>query len=391
MYNKLMIKKILTILSACSIGLFPLFTSATTFVLTEGSRVVGYNLVVYSRSQDTLLDIARSFDVGYTEIVNANPGVDVWLPGAGQKVLVPNQFILPNTRQKGLVINLAEMRLYYFPETKNNEVKTVSTYPIGIGREGWQTPLGKAKITQKRKNPTWTPPKSIKAEHLANGDPLPDVVPAGPNNPLGDYAMRLSMPGYLLHGTNKPYGVGLRVSHGCIRLYPEDIKQLFGVVPMHAPVEIVYQPYKAAMHEGQLYVEAHETHDDMQTGQNNMTPMVKAVIDARGELADDDWLFAQAMIDHQLGTVQRLGALENKMVDDVWFVHTGTAESDKAELHALLTTLHYEDLFWPVRGAMADTVIGPFESYEQAEVLADKIYNGTKASAWVAQLPAEAL
>ncbi|MCL4143159.1 UNVERIFIED_CONTAM: hypothetical protein GTU68_016655, partial [Idotea baltica] len=231
---------------------------ATTFILHDDpSRVVGHNLIVFSRAQDTLLDIARRFDIGYSEIVDANPQLDVWLPGTKKRVLVPNQFILPDAEKKGIVINLAEMRLYYFPDAMVGKAREVVTHPIGIGREGWQTPLGRTKIIQKRKDPTWTPPASIHAEHIEKGDPLPKVVPAGPDNPLGAYAMRLGMPGYLLHGTNKPYGVGLRVSHGCIRLFPEDIEQLFGIVALNTPVEIVYQPYKAGMLNNELYIEAH--------------------------------------------------------------------------------------------------------------------------------------
>lgn len=371
--------------------LLSLNAHATTFQLAEGKRVVGYNLVVYSRAQDTLLDIARRFGLGYTEIVNANPGVDVWLPGSKQKVLVPNQFILPDAPQKGIVINLAEMRLYFYPETKQGQSEQVITHPIGIGREGWQTPLGKTSIIQKRKNPTWTPPQSIKDEHLANGDPLPDVVPAGPDNPLGDYAMRLGMPGYLLHGTNRPYGVGMRVSHGCIRLFPEDIEQLYQQVSLKVPVEILYQPYKAAMQDDLLYVEAHETYQDMGENQNNMTPMVKAILNARGELADDDWLFAQAMINHQLGVVQPIGALENEMVEDVWFVHAGMEVKDSEAIYQVLGELGYQESIWPVKGAKGETLIGPFDSFDEAEKVADKIYNDTDESAWVAQVPAEAL
>jgi len=365
---------------------------ASTFDLPEkDTRVVGYNLVVYSRSQDTLLDIARTFDIGYSEIVSANPGVDVWLPGAGQRVLVPNQFILPDAPKKGIVINLAEMRLYYYPKHKAGKQRQVITYPIGIGREGWQTPLGKTKIVQKVKNPSWIPPASILAEHLEKGDPLPKIVPAGPDNPLGAYKMRLGMPGYLLHGTNKPYGVGLRVSHGCIRLFPEDIAQLFDMTTVNTPVEIVYQPYKAAVDDGVLFVEAHETHEDMQTAANNMTPMVRAILEARGTLADDDWLFAQAMIDHKLGTVQQLGLLENKMVEDVWFVHTGVTNNDKTKLFEVLATLAYEETVWPAKGAKGEILLGPFTSYQQAEKVADSLYNETEDHAWVVHIPADAL
>ncbi|NQZ54853.1 MAG: L,D-transpeptidase family protein, partial [Piscirickettsiaceae bacterium] len=142
--------------------------SATTFDLVdENTRVVGHNLIVYSHEEDTLLDIARQFDLGYSEIVDANPNLDPWLPGSGQRVLVPNRFILPDAPKKGIVINLAEMRLYYYPKPKKNQLQQVITHPIGVGREGWTTPLGKTRIIQKKKDPTWTPPASILAEHLA--------------------------------------------------------------------------------------------------------------------------------------------------------------------------------------------------------------------------------
>jgi len=368
-------------------------SQATTFNLdNDTTRIVGHNLVVYSRAQDTLLDIARRFDIGYSEIVSANPDLDVWLPGSGKRVLVPNQYILPDAPQKGIVINLAEMRLYYFPKQVAGQPKQVITHPIGIGREGWQTPLGKTKIIQKRKDPTWTPPASIHAEHRELGDPLPKVVPAGPDNPLGAFAMRLGMPGYLLHGTNKPYGVGLRVSHGCIRLFPEDIEQLFGLVTVNTPVEILYQPYKASMHNETLYVEAHQAYEDMPEEQNNMTPMVKAILKAKGKLADDDWLFAQAMIDQNLGIAQRIGQIEHKMVEDVWFIHSGmmTKEVELKQNQALIS-MGFGDAFWPIRGAEGEVLVGPFESRKEAEKLADKIYNETGEPVWVTLVPSDVL
>lgn len=368
-------------------------SQATTFNLdTASTRVVGHNLIVYSRAQDTLLDIARRFDIGYSEIVNANPELDVWLPGSGKRVLVPNQYILPDAPQKGIVINLAEMRLYYYPKPLAGKPRQVITHPIGIGREGWQTPLGKTKIIQKRKDPTWTPPASIHAEHIEMGDPLPKVVPAGPDNPLGAYAMRLGMPGYLLHGTNKPYGVGLRVSHGCIRLFPEDIEHLFGLVTVNTPVEILYQPYKASMHNGDLYVEAHESYDDMPEQQNNMTPMVKAILQAKDKLTDDDWLFAQAMIDQNLGVAQRIGQIEHKMIEDVWFIHSGMATKEVKEiLNQTLIAMGFGDAFWPIRGAEGEVLVGPFESYGEAGKIADKIYNETGEPVWVTLVPGDVL
>jgi len=366
--------------------------NATTFdLMDDTTRVVGHNLIVFSRTEDTLLDIARRFDIGYTEIVSANPDLDVWLPGAGQRVLVPNQFILPDGPRKGIVINLAEMRLYYYPKPKKGQPRQVITHPIGIGREGWQTPLGKTKIIQKKKDPTWTPPASILAEHLEKGDPLPSVVPAGPDNPLGAFAMRLGMPGYLLHGTNRPYGVGLRVSHGCIRLFPEDIEHLFGKVPLNAAVEIVYQPYKAAMHQGKLYVEAHETYEDMGIEKNNMTPMVKAILQTKGKLSDDDWLFAQAMIDQHLGVSQPIDQFASEVIEDVWFIHSGMASNAKEKLNLALATLNFENHFWPLRGAMGEVLIGPFDSQQQANDMAEQVMKHTGESVWTTLVPGEVL
>ncbi len=365
---------------------------ATTFDLVdETTRVVGHNLVVFSRAEDTLLDIARRFDVGYNEIVGANPGVDVWLPGAGQRVLVPNRFILPDTEKVGVVINLAEMRLYYYPKPEAGQSRQVITHPIGIGREGWQTPLGKTKIIQKRKDPTWTPPASIHAEHLANGDPLPKVVPAGPNNPLGAFAMRLGMPGYLLHGTNKPYGVGLRVSHGCIRLFPEDIEHLFGIVPLNASVEIVYQPYKAAMHQNKLYVESHEIYEDMHIEKNNMTPMVEAILKTQDSLSDDDWLFAQSMVEQHLGVAQPVDQLANDVIEDVWFIHAGMGNKTKIKLNDALATMNLENSFWPLNGAAGEVLIGPFDSQQQANDVGEQIMGLTGKPVWTTLVPADVL
>lgn len=243
---------------ACLALLASVEAHATTYRLPPpGDRIIGELKTVSAEEIDTLLDIARRQDVGFRDIVLANPGVDVWLPGAGTQVIIPSLYILPDAPREGVVINVPEMRLYYYPEAEAGEPATVVTYPISIGRQNWQTPLGLTTITAKVKDPAWYPPASIRAEHAANGDPLPPVVPAGPDNPLGRHALDLDIPGYLLHGTNKPYGIGMRVSHGCIRLYPEDIEVLFGNVPRGTQVRLVSQPYKAAWHEGYLYLEAH--------------------------------------------------------------------------------------------------------------------------------------
>lgn len=222
----------------------------------DGSDLIGYVQVTIARHEDTLHDIARRYDLGYEEIVAANPGVDPWLPGEGTRIVLPTQFILPSKIREGLVLNLAAMRLFYFPESEEGAAPTVITHPIGIGREGWQTPMGQSRIIEKLVRPTWTVPASVLKEYAENGEPLAPVVPPGPDNPLGSHAMRLSLPSYLIHGTNKSYGVGMRVSHGCVRLYPEDISKLFPRVPQGTPVRIVDLPYKAGFQDGVWYVEA---------------------------------------------------------------------------------------------------------------------------------------
>ncbi len=250
-------------------------TPSDRFLLPpEGTDVVGIVQMTTARHEDTLPDLARRYDLGYEEIVAANPGMDPWLPGEGAQVVLPTRFVLPDAPREGLVLNLAAMRLFYYPSPGPDESPRVITHPIGIGREGWQTPQGISRITEKIVQPTWTVPESVRREHLENGDPLPPVVPPGADNPLGEFAMRLSLPSYLIHGTNQPYGVGLRVSHGCVRLYPEDIARLFPEVPRDTRVTIINQPYVAGWQNGQLYLEAHAPlAEDVKRWGNSLEPM----------------------------------------------------------------------------------------------------------------------
>ena len=207
----------------------------------------------HAKHEDTLLDVARQYNIGQNEILLVNPEIDRWMPGTQASILIPNSRILPDTPREGLTLNLPEYRLYYFPADK----KTVITHPVSIGRQDWNTPLGQTRIITKKANPTWTPPESIKKEHAEKGEILPDVVPAGPDNPLGLFALRLGLPGYLIHGTNKPYGVGMRVSHGCVRMYPEDIERLFPEVKVGMPVNIVNQPVKVGWWNKKIVIEVH--------------------------------------------------------------------------------------------------------------------------------------
>ena len=223
-----------------------------------GDSVVGQEHMELARQEDTLVDIARVNGLGFEEIVIANAAVDSWLPGEGTPVILPMRFILPAGPREGILINVAEMRLYYFPKVKVDEVATVETFPISIGRSDWSTPLVTTRVTRKTKDPIWYPPASLKAERRQQGDtPLDDVVKAGPDNPLGQYALYMGIPSYLIHGTNKAFGIGMQVTHGCMRLYPEDIERLFNEVPVGTPVRIVNQPFKVGWLEGVLYLEVH--------------------------------------------------------------------------------------------------------------------------------------
>jgi L,D-transpeptidase ErfK/SrfK len=244
--------------------------------------VVGQLQVTRVEGEDTLSDIARRFNLGYEEVVRANPGIDPWLPGVGREVILPTQFVLPDAPREGLVINLAQLRVFYYPKVKTGEPRTVITHPIGIGKVGWQTPEGSTKVISKKKNPTWTPPASVRKEHREAGDPLPAVVPPGPDNPLGTHMMTLGWPSYLIHGTNKPYGVGMRSSHGCMRFYPEDIAELYDKIPVGTKVTVVNQPFVFGWHQDALYVQAFPIlEDDDRAHPQSTEDLLKAGIPPR--------------------------------------------------------------------------------------------------------------
>jgi L,D-transpeptidase ErfK/SrfK len=232
------------------------------FELDPDQSVVGVVQVVTAGKDDTLTDIARRFNVGYEEILRANPQVDPWLPGEGREIVVPTQFVLPNAPYTGIVINIPAMRIYYFPPVKHGERVVVLTHPIGIGKVGWRTPEGVTKVVRRQKDPTWRVPVSVLKEHHDNGEDLDPVIGPGPDNPLGKYAFYLQWPSYLIHGTNKPAGVGLRSSHGCIRLYPEDIEQFFNQVPLGTEVRVVNQPFLFGWGDGQLYLQPLDVLED---------------------------------------------------------------------------------------------------------------------------------
>ena len=253
------------------------------------SDLVGAVRHTLSRKEDTLLDIARNNKLGYVEMLAANPGVDPWLPGDGTKITLPTGHLLPSGPRQGLLLNLVDQRLYYFPADGGS----TQSYPIGTGQEAWDTPRGTTKIVRKKRNPSWYVPKSIRKE-----DPeLPAIVKPGPDNPLGQHALYLGWAAYLIHGTNNPWGVGRRVSHGCIRMYPEDIKSLFPQIPVGAPVTVVSQEMKTGWVNGELLMEVHPNLDQNVEIEKGAKPtptlipeMVYRVVQAAGDKAKlIDW------------------------------------------------------------------------------------------------------
>ena len=274
----------LVLLVFCYFPLFVLFVSTShLFAMTQplppaDVDLIGYTGITQARSEDTLLDIARRYNLGQNEIMLANPDVDRWLPGEDTYVVLPSRFILPRSERKGIVLNLPEMRLYYFFNTGPEKTPQVTTHPVSIGRMDWNTPLGETRVETKHKDPSWRPPESLKLEAAAEGNPLPDVIPPGPDNPLGRYALRLRIPGYLIHSTNKPFGVGMRVTHGCVRMYPEDIEKLFPIVPIHTTVRIVNQPIKLGWKGKTLYLEVHPQIDEDLLGNEDITCMAYKMI-----------------------------------------------------------------------------------------------------------------
>lgn len=232
------------------------------FSVAKGDDVIGRLAFVRLEKGDTLPDIARHFSLGINGVSAANPGVDIWVPKAGGRIMLPLSFILPDAPRKGIVINLAAMRLFRFKG--DSESLAVSTYPVGVGTEERPSPTGQMYVERKVTRPTWHVPASIARDHREKGDPLPAAVLPGPENPLGEYALYLSKPSYLIHGTNKPASIGLRATNGCIRLYPEDVKKLYQNTPVKTPVFIVNQPYLLGQYNGVVYMEVHAPPEDLE-------------------------------------------------------------------------------------------------------------------------------
>jgi L,D-transpeptidase ErfK/SrfK len=282
---------------------------AQIFPLKPNQNVIGEMGQTEARQQDTLPDIARQYHLGFDEITAANPGIDIWLPGAGKLIRLPAAHLLPDVPREGIVVNLPDGRLYYF-RTDARRGTVVETHPISVGQMDWKTPLGVTKIVQKEKQPTWYPPQSVRAKHLQDGDVLPESIPPGPDNPLGEYALRLGIPGgsYLIHGTNKPVGVGMQITHGCIRLYPEDIEFLFGEVKVGMSVRIVNQRIKTGWLNGALYLEVHHPLDGTDSKDvEDATALTRTIVAATARRrVNIDWDAAERVFEQATGVPTRI-------------------------------------------------------------------------------------
>ena len=221
--------------------------------------VIGAARIHVVEGGDTFLDLARQYDLGYNELVSANPNVDPWLPAVGAKLVIPSEWVLPAGPREGIVVNIPEMRLYYYlPSSRGREVPSVVSYPVGLGRQEWRTPRAAFRIRGKTKNPVWVLPETVKAEHIAEKGFAEDFIPGGhPENPLGRHRIELTLGSYAIHGTNKQWGVGMQVSHGCVRLYPEDIAALFPLAEVGSKGRFDYQPVKVGVRDGRVLVEVH--------------------------------------------------------------------------------------------------------------------------------------
>ena len=297
--------KWLTLSALCLASVSTCAWAAVYELPADSSVVVGTDSRIKVSYQDTLLDIARRYGLGYPEIVRANPGVDIWLPGEGREILLPGRRILPPTPHDGIVVNLPEHRLYYYPKPMRGKKRVVITYPVSIGRMDWHSPLGQTWIIAKERHPNWYPPESIRKEHAARGDPLPKVVPPGPKNPLGEYKMRLAVGDgtYEIHGTNNPVAVGLAVTHGCIRMYPEDVATLFASVPIGTKVWLINEPVKVAYADSKLLIEVHPPVDgEGQTAEPDLEVMSQKLRRAVGhDTAAIHWDFAREALEGATG------------------------------------------------------------------------------------------
>ena len=284
--------------------------AVSIFDFNPDTQMVGKTETIEAVYKDTLIDLARAHNLGFTEIVSANRSVNKWVPGEGTKVVLPKAFIVPsNHLKKGITINLAEYRGFFI------DGKKLITFPVGIGRMDWKSPLGLSKVDLKLENPSWYPPKSVRQEYQEEGLYLAPVIPAGPDNPLGKLAMRLDIPGgYFIHGTNKPDGVGMQVSHGCVRLFPEDIRLIFSLTNIGLQVKIIDEPFKIGILGNQIFLEIHETlvTEDINISYKNIQSMIEKFMSDRQLEATIDWKKVREILENKTGVPTLILEMEPK-------------------------------------------------------------------------------
>ncbi len=376
-----------------------------TFDLAPQQQVLGTTQVTRAQGDETLLDIGRRFHLGYDEMEWANRGVDIWLPGHGREVVLPVAQILPNAPRSGLVANVAARRLFHFLPPDAAGRRRVVSYPIGVGREDYPTPLGSTRITRKRAYPDWRVPASVRRAHALRGDPLPALVPGGPDNPIGTHVLDLGWPTYIIHSTNKPAGTGLRVTHGCLQLYPEDITRLFDEAAVGAEVTIVNQPILAAWQGDTLLLEVHRALEEHALTASEREAIaavaIRKALVARGR--DDstvDWArvrtYVQAQAGHPLpvlrdapdqpgylasvpqyaAPVQRATLPSPTPAADAWYLDLGRY---RGENNARKLVAQLRHLGPPVPAGQRQfagrhqVTAGPFDDREEAERAAHRI------------------
>ncbi len=311
-------KKIQQMLSGLLLLLVPVLAFALTFPLpNKGDDIVGKVETIVVQSGQEITDIGEKYEVGYFELQEANPGIDLDHLWPGTKLVIPNRYVLPNAPRKGIVINLSELRLYYYP----TDEPVVMTYPVGIGKEGEDTPLMSTKIVEKIKDPAWHPTKDTRAEAEEKGIIIPKIVAPGSDNPLGPYAMRLGNPNYLIHGNNDPSGVGFRISGGCIHMFNRDIENLFNLVKIGTSVDIVAQPFKTGWSNKKFYLEAHVPVQlkGLQAATHTFQPamtVIRQAVDMQHNI-EIDWDKALSVADAEHGIPSVIGKLNTSIVPKI--------------------------------------------------------------------------
>lgn len=279
--------------------------------------LVGTNGSTVISRKDMLIDVAVKYHLGYNMIRSANPDVDSWLPDNGSKVLLPFSVLLPDVPREGIVINTPEMRLYFYHQNKEGQ-NIVTIFPISVGRRDWATPITETRITLRVEDPPWYPPESIRTEHADRGDFLPRIVPAGPDNPLGHHLLGLGVPSYFIHGTNKRFGIGMQVTHGCIRMYPEHIEELFNLASVNTPVVIINQPHKLGWRDDELYLEVHHPLELDGVIQENSRPDIMASLTGILESMPEvliDWDKVDDVITNATGVPVMVGKQPHSLSD----------------------------------------------------------------------------